>query len=112
MQTKNERLVPWLDETRAWAEAQLEAALAGVQPGPARHTEALRYALFGLGKRLRPALVRLVCEHLGGTDEQAGPAAHQGNGRDARGTWQHTCVSRPRPSLLARRIVRLARRHG
>jgi len=75
MQTQNERLVPWLDETRVWVEAQLEAALASVQQGPARHMEALRYVLFGPGKRLRPALVRLVCEHLGGTDEQAGPAA-------------------------------------
>jgi geranylgeranyl pyrophosphate synthase len=75
MQAENERLVPWLDETRAWAEAQLEAALTGVEQGPARHLEAMRYALFGTGKRLRPALVRLVCEHLGGTDEQAGPAA-------------------------------------
>ncbi|MEE8467534.1 MAG: farnesyl diphosphate synthase [Planctomycetota bacterium] len=75
MRTKDESLVPWLEETRVWAEVQLEAALAGVERGPARHTEALRYALFSPGKRLRPALVRLVCEHLGGTDEQAGPAA-------------------------------------
>ena len=29
----------------------------------------MRYALFGGGKRLRPALVRLVCKHLGGADD-------------------------------------------
>jgi geranylgeranyl pyrophosphate synthase len=58
-----------------WVQSQLEAALelclapsaAGASPGvPARLEEALRYALLGPGKRLRPILVKQTCEALGG----------------------------------------------
>jgi len=65
----------WLEETRSWAEARLETCLAGLDPGPPGLDEALRYALLAGGKRLRPALVRMVCAQFGGSDEQAGPAA-------------------------------------
>jgi len=67
----------WLDEGRAWIEPLLERALApgGAPAVPGRLAEALRYALLGGGKRLRPALVRLVCLELGGSEAAAGPAA-------------------------------------
>jgi geranylgeranyl pyrophosphate synthase len=68
-------LVDWLAETRTWADAQMERALAELDLGPAAHGEALRYALMGPGKRLRPALVRLICNQLGGQDADAAPAA-------------------------------------
>src|SRR5439155_7025128 len=47
---------------------------AATEP-PARLSEAVRYAVFGNGKRLRPALVRIVCHHFGGDDARAAPAA-------------------------------------
>jgi len=56
----------WLEEGRAWAERLLEDALAAEDEPPARLHVAMRYALLGGGKRLRPALVRLVCLELGG----------------------------------------------
>ena len=56
----------WLEEGRAWAERLLEAALPPEDEPPARLHAAMRYALLGGGKRLRPALVRLVCTELGG----------------------------------------------
>jgi geranylgeranyl pyrophosphate synthase len=68
-------LVDWLAETRTWADAQMEQALSELDLGPAVHGEALRYALMGPGKRLRPALVRLICNQLGGRDADAAPAA-------------------------------------
>ncbi len=64
-------LSAWLQETRAWADQCLEAALDEMDLGPPRHAEALRYAVLGPGKRLRPALVRLTCDQLGGTDGAA-----------------------------------------
>jgi len=69
-------LSSWLEEARGWAEDQLRAALASLDARPPRLAEALEYALFGGGKRLRPALVRLACEGLGGAPEAAAaPAA-------------------------------------
>jgi len=66
------RLQEWLDETSDWAERELERAVDSFHRGtPAKLDEAVRYALFGGGKRLRPALVRLVCQQLGGSDEAA-----------------------------------------
>jgi len=67
--------VDWLAQTRVWADEQLQAALETLDLGPEAHAEALRYALLGPGKRLRPALVRLVCSQLGGDDRQAGVPA-------------------------------------
>jgi geranylgeranyl pyrophosphate synthase len=65
----------WLSDARIWAESVLERNLALLDLGPPAHSEALRYALFGGGKRLRPALVKLACQELGGTLSAAGPAA-------------------------------------
>jgi geranylgeranyl diphosphate synthase type II len=69
-----ERL-PWY---RAWAE-QVDAYLDRVLPpedaDPAVLHEAMRYAVFGGGKRLRPVLVLASCEAAGGEAEAALPVA-------------------------------------
>jgi geranylgeranyl pyrophosphate synthase len=70
-------LEAWLHRARAWADAQLERHFVpasrplSAEPGAgdARLAEAMRYAVLGEGKRLRPALALLVCESLGGTSE-------------------------------------------
>jgi geranylgeranyl pyrophosphate synthase len=64
-------LSAWLDESRVWAEREMERLVAPARTQPERLHEAMRYALFGGGKRLRPALVRLVCGHLGGDEARA-----------------------------------------
>jgi geranylgeranyl pyrophosphate synthase len=56
----------WLAESRAWVEVLLERRFPPLPGDAARLREVLRYALLGGGKRLRPSLVRLVCEELGG----------------------------------------------
>lgn len=61
----------WLAESCAWVDAELDRLLPAEAESPARLHTAMRYALFGGGKRLRPALVRLLCRELGGTDERA-----------------------------------------
>jgi geranylgeranyl pyrophosphate synthase len=80
----DEELGHWLEEARAWSEEHLEGLTAEMlEPGeagslawPAALAEACRYALFGGGKRLRPALVRLFCTSFGGSLEDAArPAA-------------------------------------
>jgi len=66
------RLDDWLEETRAWSESALESAWNELADGvPPSLDEAVRYALLDGGKRLRPALVRMVCSLLGGSDEAA-----------------------------------------
>ncbi len=65
------RAPAWLEESRVWAERSLERCLALPGEVPARLHEAMRYAVLGGGKRLRPALVRLACRELGGRDEEA-----------------------------------------
>ena len=70
-------LEAWLQRARAWADAQLERHFvpasrplsADPEAGDARLAEAMRYAVLGEGKRLRPSLALLVCESLGGTSE-------------------------------------------
>ena len=64
-------LASWLEESRLWAEAALEKHVEAETTLPPRLHEAMRYALFGGGKRLRPALVRLIALHLGGSEEEA-----------------------------------------
>ena len=66
----------WLEEGRTWAEAALQRFMPPATTAPARLHEAMRYSLFGGGKRLRPTLVRLLCRTAGGDDEAAArPAA-------------------------------------
>jgi geranylgeranyl diphosphate synthase type II len=50
-------------------------ALAERCPGPRRLREAMRYAALGPGKRLRPQLVLLACDAVGGNWFHALPAA-------------------------------------
>ena len=57
------------------AEAELEVVLPPVEGPQARLHEAMRYAVMGGGKRLRPALVLAAAEAFGGIIGQALPAA-------------------------------------
>ncbi|MBL8860677.1 MAG: polyprenyl synthetase family protein [Planctomycetes bacterium] len=61
----------WLGEARAWTDRELDRLLPPVGSEPRRVHEAMRYAVFGGGKRLRPAIVRLVAAHCGGTEREA-----------------------------------------
>lgn len=65
----------WLADSRAWIEGRLEAQLADAPEWPEALAGAVRHALFSGGKRLRPALVRLMCREHDGTDEQAAAPA-------------------------------------
>jgi geranylgeranyl diphosphate synthase type II len=56
-------------------EAALEAVTCLPEGCPGRLCEAIRYALLGGGKRLRPVLVLLAAEACGGTVDAAMPAA-------------------------------------
>lgn len=58
--------------------AAVEAYLAAFldrRPMPGNLRDAVKYAVFGPGKRLRPILVVRSCEAVGGTPEQALPSA-------------------------------------
>ena len=69
-------LTAWLEDSRRWSEAQLERWFPASSDWPPSLREACRYSLMAGGKRLRPALVRLFCASLGGSDEDASrPAA-------------------------------------
>ena len=58
---------PYVRSVAARVEPRLAAlADARVGKGPARLVEAIRYALLGGGKRLRPALILASCEAYGG----------------------------------------------
>jgi geranylgeranyl pyrophosphate synthase len=61
----------FLRESKAWADRELDRWLPAVATPPRALNEAMRYAVFGGGKRLRPALVRLLCAHFGGDDASA-----------------------------------------
>jgi geranylgeranyl pyrophosphate synthase len=69
------RVPSWLAETSQWSERELERALPAEDEPPQRIHRAMRYAIFGGGKRLRPALVRLACAHFGGSDVDAAAPA-------------------------------------
>ena len=74
-------LARFLRASREWADLELDRALPrasgarGEDAVPSRLAEAMRYAVFGQGKRLRPALVRLVSLALGGDDARAAAPA-------------------------------------
>ncbi|HTF56678.1 MAG TPA: farnesyl diphosphate synthase [Planctomycetota bacterium] len=53
----------------------LDGRLPAASEPPTRLHEAMRYSVFGGGKRLRPALAILACEALGGRRAVAMPAA-------------------------------------
>jgi geranylgeranyl pyrophosphate synthase len=74
--TQADPLEAWLAAGRAWIEGELERWLASSDDGtPEGLLSAMRYAVLGGGKRLRPALVRLCCEALGGSGSECAPAA-------------------------------------
>src|SRR5262245_17109509 len=74
--TQADPLETWLAAGRAWIEGELERWLASSDDGtPEGLLSAMRYAVLGGGKRLRPALVRLCCDALGGSDAECAPAA-------------------------------------
>lgn len=58
----------WLADTQAWVDAVLEGVLPPKSATPGSLHDAMRYAVFGGGKRLRPAIVRLIAESFGCTD--------------------------------------------
>jgi len=66
-------LAPWMAAQLARVEAALEQAFC--TEGPAGLGEAMRYAVQGGGKRLRPLLVLAACEAVGGQPEAALRAA-------------------------------------
>jgi geranylgeranyl diphosphate synthase type II len=68
-------LAGYLAETRALVDAALDRWLPPAAAEPRRLHEAMRYAVFAGGKRLRPAIARAACRALGGTDSDAMPAA-------------------------------------
>jgi farnesyl diphosphate synthase len=75
--TTTESFARALEAHRVPIDAALEAALAwhAAAPTPGRLSEALRYALLGPGKRVRPTLCLLTAEALGLAAEEAMPAA-------------------------------------
>lgn len=74
--SSNADIHAWLAESKAWADIELDRALPAASLEPRRLHEAMRYAVFGGGKRLRPALVRLVGGHFGASDADCAlPAA-------------------------------------
>ncbi len=50
----------WLEDSRRWFEAGLQRFLERTSLGPPALSEAVEYALLGGGKRVRPAIVRLL----------------------------------------------------
>jgi geranylgeranyl diphosphate synthase type II len=69
------QLMPTLKELADQVNAALDAWLPSEQEEPARLHEAIRYAVFAGGKRVRPALAILVCRALGGSDDMVLPGA-------------------------------------
>jgi farnesyl diphosphate synthase len=67
----------WLAAARDWVEGEIARRLAPGEGGPQPELlrEALAYAALGGGKRLRPALLRLICEECGGSAAAALPSA-------------------------------------
>lgn len=66
----------FLASTHEWVDGVLERLMPALGTEPASLHEAMRYSVFGGGKRFRPAIVRLVCRGFGGDDEMAArPAA-------------------------------------
>jgi geranylgeranyl diphosphate synthase type II len=65
----------YLELCRARVDAAIEGFLRSPEGREERLIDAMRYAVLGGGKRLRPALVLLACESVGGNSQDALPAA-------------------------------------
>jgi len=61
----------WLADERATVDAALERLLPATDAWPVRLHEAMRYAVFGGGKRVRPILARAACRAAGGDPARA-----------------------------------------
>jgi geranylgeranyl diphosphate synthase type II len=61
----------WLADERAAVDAALDRLLPAADAWPARLHEAMRYAVFGGGKRVRPVLARAACRAAGGDPGRA-----------------------------------------
>jgi geranylgeranyl diphosphate synthase type II len=68
-------LGPYLDERRRLIEKRLCGYLDAESDSPAELVRAMRYSLLAPGKRLRPLLVLMATEAVGGRREDALPAA-------------------------------------
>lgn len=79
LQSAPSAISEWLALARQVIDEELSRRLAlpDLPPGDPvyRLAEAMRYAVLGEGKRLRPALVLAACQACGGNDAQALPAA-------------------------------------
>ncbi len=65
----------WFAASREWADALIARRLDEMDLGPPKLEEALRYAMTGGGKRVRPALCRLLGDALGGAEDAIEAAA-------------------------------------
>ena len=65
----------FLRDTREWVDRGLDRWLPPADKEPRRLHEAMRYAVFAGGKRLRPAVARAACRAAGGTDDDTLPSA-------------------------------------
>jgi len=65
----------YLERCRLQVDAAIESFLQSPNDREERLIDAMRYAILGGGKRLRPALVLLACESVGGDGPAAMPAA-------------------------------------
>jgi geranylgeranyl diphosphate synthase, type II len=65
----------FLASSAKFVDARLDAFLPSEKTSPATLHKAMRYSIFAGGKRLRPALVLAAAEAVGGSREDASPAA-------------------------------------
>jgi geranylgeranyl diphosphate synthase type II len=68
-------LAHYLQSRQALVERRLEEVVTTEPDIPAALREAMRYSLLSPGKRLRPCLVFMACEAVGGKGDSAWPAA-------------------------------------
>ncbi|MHC4449564.1 MAG: polyprenyl synthetase family protein [Planctomycetota bacterium] len=61
----------FLQEAQEWVNAALDRYLPDPKSEPRRLHEAMRYAVFAGGKRLRPAIALAACRAAGGTADEA-----------------------------------------
>ncbi|MEX1367260.1 MAG: polyprenyl synthetase family protein [Nannocystaceae bacterium] len=68
-------LMAYFDDRRSQVDQALDTLLAAKGDDPYRLREAMRYAVLGGGKRMRPLLTIAACEAAGGQASDAMPAA-------------------------------------
>jgi len=64
-------LPTFLDKAKELVNAELDRVLPSADREPRRLHEAMRYAIFAGGKRLRPAIAIAACRAVGGDDREA-----------------------------------------